>query len=285
MQVFLTGADGYIGRHLVKAGCKPLKCNVVERNDVERAVKHASPDLVIHLAGKSSPDYCELHTKDSIKANVDGTHYVMEACVKYEVPAVLLSSAQIWGGGFWESWFNRHAENSRKTPPVNNYGMQKVVAEFVTETSNMNGRKESKIIRTSFVFDKERFCRELSDLKHGVFIDAPHFIKRSFIHMDDFVYLVSEYCKRFHHMPRVLHLAGSQTVSYHQFWQEVARQYGFDKKLIRGRRVERNVLYAAKRPHYGGLDTRLSQELGFKSFDYIGGIARMKSEDSTDTGS
>jgi dTDP-4-dehydrorhamnose reductase len=277
MKIFVTGAEGYIGKSLMKSGFHPLVCNVTEYNDVERAVAQAHPDLIVHLAGKSDPDVCETHIKDAIKSNVDGTHNVFEAAVKYKIPAVLLSSSQIWGGGWRESLLNKHAENSRKTPAVNCYGMQKAVAEFIVETSNMDGRTSSKIIRTSYVFNRERLAVDLKKLRLGLPVDAPRFLKRSFLHMDDFIVLLTEYCKRFQDMPPVLHLAGSKTVSYYEFWREVAKQFGYSRKLVKGRWIEKSI-YPAKRPHFGGLDVDLSKTLGFPSFDYFGGIQRMKNE-------
>ena len=276
-KIYVTGAEGYIGKSLVKAGFHPLACDVTEYNDVDRAVCQAHPDLIVHLAGKSAPDWCEENLKESIRVNVDGTHNVFEVSVKHKIPAVLLSSSQIWRGGWRESLLNRHSENSPKTPSVNSYGSQKAVAEFIVETSNMDGRNSSKIIRTSYVFNKARFTADLKKLRLGLPVDAPRFLKRSFIHMNDFVVLLSEYCKRFEEMPPVLHLAGSKTVSYYEFWREVARQFGYDKRLVKGRWIEKNN-YPAKRPHSGGLDVSLSQSLGFPTFDYIGGIERMRSE-------
>lgn len=277
---YVTGADGYLGKALVKAGFGALKCDVTSRNDVERVICHSKPDLVIHLAGKSNPDWCEQkeHVKEAIRVNFDGTHNVMEVCVQYNVPVVYLSSSQIWGGGWWESLWNKHAEYSKLTKSVNNYGMQKLAGETIALTSNIGARDCSKIIRTSFVFDGERMAVELHHLKYGSFVDAPTFIKRSFIHLDDFVSLLSVYCNNFEDMPTILHLAGSKTVSYYDFWLEVAKQYGFDRKLIHRRWIERNEMYSAKRPHNAGLDVSLSQKLGFPQFDYIGGIKRMKDE-------
>lgn len=271
MNIYLTGASGFIGKGLVKAGCKPLICDVREYNDVDRAVTQAKPDIVIHLAGISEPDYCELHSDESSKINVRGTYYVMEVCTRLGVPAVYLSSSQIWGGGTWESLWNKHSEDSKLTPSVNNYGMQKIAAESFVQSF------DQYVIRTSYVFNRERFSTELNWLKHGIFVDAPTFLKRSFIHMDDFIFLVSEYCKRIKNMPKLLHIAGSEEVSYSTFWKEVCSQFGYNPKLVKSRRVERDI-YPARRPHNGGLDISLSQKLGFDTFDYIGGIRRMKDE-------
>jgi dTDP-4-dehydrorhamnose reductase len=289
MNVYCTGANGYLGRAFVKAGCKPLEVNVTDYEAVEREILCAKPELVLHLAGVSDPDKCESDFEVAMKANVRGTYNVMENCAKNSIPAVLLSSSQVWGGGWWESIWNRHAEDSKMIPAVNSYGSQKAAAEFCALSLNINGDR-LKVIRSSFVFDKERLCERLEDLKHGVPIDAPKFLKRSFIHKDDFVFLVSKYCKEFYSMPDVLHLAGSEVVSYYDFWVEVARQFGYDKKLVKGRKKEKEILAvvnvngvdkvfpSVKRPHNAGLDIRLSQKLGFPSFNYRGGIKRMKDE-------
>lgn len=278
MDTFVTGASGYIGRAFVRAGAKPLRCDVSEYNDVDRAVSVAKPNLVIHLAGMSDPDTCELHADSSYRINIRGTYNVMEVCAKNGIPAVLLSSAQIWGGGWWESLWNRHTESSPFTPARNRYGMQKSAAEFTTSTFNSDGYHLAKIVRTSFVFDRLRFQAELSDLESGKTLDAPTFLKRSFIHLSDFVDLFSHYCARFDTMPAILHLAGSKTVSYCDFWLEVCKQFGYNPKLIRCRRVEKNYPQRAKRPRNAGLDVSLSLKLGFKSYDYVGGIERMKNE-------
>ena len=279
MKVFVTGAGGYIGKALIKAGFSPLRCDVVDYNDVDRAIEQSKPDLVLHLAGKSNPDWCETHNDLSFKINERGTYNVAEICAKNKIPAVLLSSSQIWGGGWWESLWNKHSETSKFTPAVNSYGMQKIAAEAVMSWMNVNGYQSAKIIRTSFVFNRQRFATELKWLEKGYSIDdAPTFLKRSFIHLDDFVSLIDIYCKSWSEMPKVLHLAGSKTVSYYDFWLEVCKQYGYDKRLVKPRRLERDFMFAAKRPHNAGLDVSLSQKLGFPQFDYIGGIKRMKEE-------
>lgn len=276
--VGVTGAKGYIGSALVRNGCTPLVCDVTDYTAAEAEVCRVKPDIILHLASVSDPDKCEVDPKKSSHVNLMGANNIAMICALKNIPLAFLSSAQIWGGGWWESLWNRHAENSKLTWAVNAYGMQKCAAEFAVTTANIGEYKNAKIIRTSHVFNKARFQKELDGLALGVHVDAPRFLKRSFIHLEDFVYQVSEYCKRFYAMPPVLHLAGTQTVSYYDFWLEVAKQFDFDPALIKGRRFEKKYPFLAKRPHNGGLDVHLSQTLGFKQFSYIGGIRKMKNE-------
>lgn len=278
MNAYITGAKGYMGQAFVRAGCHALDADITNLDAIEVILAKAKPDIVIHLAGISDPDKCEKDFDLAFKINVMGTLNVVGECARLKTPVVILSSSQIWGGGWWEHLWNRHSEVSKHTPAINSYGMQKVAAENWARDFNYDGYMGAKIVRTSRVFNRARLTRELDYLKAGVSIDAPTFIKRSFIHLNDFVYLVSNYCTRFNSMPPILHLAGSQTVSFYDFWLEVCKQFGYDPKLVKPRKKEKDFLFAAKRPHYGGLDVSLSQRLGFPSFDYVGGIKRMLTE-------
>jgi dTDP-4-dehydrorhamnose reductase len=271
MKVYLTGGNGYVGKELVKRGYRALACDVTNYNFVNIEIASAKPDLVIHLAGKSDPDYCKEYYKESCAVNFNGTRNVMEVCFDNKIPAVFLSSSQVWGGG-WQEGFNKHSENSKSSVPINEYGLQKLTAENAVLVFGM------KIIRTSHIFDKSRLAPRLSDFANGRPVDAPTFLKRSFIHLQDFAYQIEKYLAHFDDMPSVLHLAGSKTVSYCDFWLEVCDQFGFNSNLVKGRRTEKNSPNLAKRPHNGGLNTDLSRKLGFPEFDYIGGIGRMRGE-------
>lgn len=280
MNIGVTGARGYIGQAFVKAGYKILDCDVTNIASVQRTLARVQPDIVFHLAGKSDPDWCEFHVDQSVRINTRGTWNLMSVCAQNKIPAVLLSSSQIWGGG-WRELFNRHSEASKFTPAANVYGMQKVAAETYALMFNNDGWQNMKVIRTAHIFDKHRILGKLNDLKHGVSVDAPTFIKRSFLHLDHFIEQVNYYFKWFYTMPPVLHLAGSKTVSYSRFWLEVCNQFGYDRKLIKSRRFEKDVIDGvrkAKRPHNGGLDVSLSAALNIPQFDYIDGIRRMKDE-------
>src|SRR5512137_174952 len=122
MNVFYTGRKGsYIGGALAKCGVKLLDVDILDYQRLRAEISFCKPDVVLHLAGVSDPDKCEVDFKKSIAINVDGTHNVSDACYIAGVPMVLFSSAYIWGGG-WTEYFNRHSEDSTKTPACNAYG-------------------------------------------------------------------------------------------------------------------------------------------------------------------
>lgn len=187
------------------------------------------------------------------------------------IPCVLMSTGQIWKGGFWE---REHRENDKYTPPVNQYGVSKLAAEVMTR--ELFFERGGRIVRSSFVFDAKRLAPKIDALRSGETIHEPTFIKRSFIHLEDLARLLFEYCKRVHEMPYVLHLAGRETISWYEFMYEVACQYMFDRNLVKPRRKEVNIV--APRPGNAGLDTSLARSLGFLIPDYKSGIERMRHE-------
>ena len=264
MRVFITGHKGYIGSELVKRGFLPLECDITDQADVQRAIKYAKPNFLIHLAGRSGVNWCEAkeNQEEVIKANVRGTFNVFESLSQRRIPGVFLSTDQIWRGRIFE----QHKEHSPKTPPVNFYATTKVAAESIVE--DFGGR----IIRTSFLFDTKRLEGYLPSIEKR---DYPVFIRRSFMYLGDFCDALVRYCDTYYKMPKVLHLSGSSTVSWFTFMRDVVSQYGF-KSLVKPRFHE--VSGCAPRPWFGGLDTHLSRSLGFSYCSYVDGIKRMKEE-------
>lgn len=267
----MTGYKGHVGKALVEAGFFPLKVDVTDPYAIEKAILDNAPDLVIHLASKSNVDWCEKsgNKEEAIRVNVRGTFNLFEKLSQYKIPGVMLSSDQIWAGG----WFKgEYKEDAKKTLPVNFYGTTKVAAESLA--LDFGG----KIIRTSFLFDSRRkeMASKIASLEAGEAVKIPTFIKRSFLYLPDFIGMIQQYCRMFPQMPDVLHLAGSKTVSWYTFMQEVARVYGCEQSLVVPRRDESKLF--APRPHNAGLNTDLARSLRFGSRDYKTGIQRMRDE-------
>lgn len=262
MKIFCTGAKGYIGKALAKAGVLPLTCDVTKLGEVEKELVDVRPDLVFHLAGKSSIEFCQKPENKEvvIQSNVRGTHNVMSTLARLRLKGVLLSTDQIWHGGIFEG---KHKEDSKLTPPVNFYATSKLAAEAVTIACGMN------VIRSSYVFDWDRISKGLAESD----MTYPTFIQRSFTYLPEFVEDLLLYAKKFHDMPPTLHLASNEAVSWYAFMKTIGEEFGF---RVKPRFFEQKGY--APRPHYGGLDTRLSFRLGFPVRNYYRGILRMKNE-------
>lgn len=271
MNIGITGPNGFIGKALVSRGCLPLHCDVAQPEDVEREISKKKPDVILHLAAKSDVDFCERRENEKAVAstNLRGTYNVMYRATLCGIPCVLMSTGQIWKGGFWEG---DHKENYTRSLPVNQYGISKLAAEAIVKELffDLGG----KIIRSSYVFDFQRLEPKLDKLRRGEELEEPVFIRRSFIYIKDFVGLLLQYCERIDEMPKVLHLAGRETVSWYDFVYEFAKQYMMNTRLVKGRRKE--IPGLAPRPNNAGLDTSLARSLGFRIPSYKDGIRRMR---------
>ncbi len=260
---FITGYTGYIGSELLERGFEPLACELTKYESVNSAIQKAKPDLLVHLAGKSKIDWCEekRNQEEVIKTNVRGSYYVFQTLQSLRLPGVLLSSDHIWKGGLFES----HREHSKLTPSVNFYGMSKVAAEAVAQNFGMN------IIRTSYLFDKTRIEKDINFIRAGMAKSYPVFIKRSFLHLKDFCDMLDIYCDKFYSMPKILHLSGSEVISWRKFMRGVSGHYkgGFIKPQF----LDKKNL--SPRPWFGGLNISKSIELGFPRKSYIDGIKRL----------
>lgn len=257
-KIFMTGGQGYLGRYLRTLGVQDLGCDVSIPADVESAVLYNKPDIILHLAGKSNVDYCESRQNENevIKVNVRGTFNVATAAEKIECGVVLLSSCQVFSG---KSWF-KYKETSHPGP-VNFYGMTKLSAESMRKVF-----PNLKVVRTSYIFDLGRLANS-----HGSQLQYPSFMKRSFIHREHFSSLLMRYANRFWDMPALMHLCGSDSVSWADFMQGVLDASGSSLKVER-RNHDIESDKVAPRGHNLGLDNSLSKEWGFPSYSYKDGL-------------
>lgn len=140
MRVLLTGADGFVGRHLTPAlkarGHAVLALTGPSASDghavdllnmdaLKREVGDFRPEVVLHLAAQSSVKEAWDYPQLTIAVNVIGTLNLWQAVVQPELQQfIYISSSEVYG----ETSHERLTEDHPLTP-MNPYAVSKAAAE------------------------------------------------------------------------------------------------------------------------------------------------------------
>lgn len=237
---------------------------------VEKAVKEAQPGVICHLASISDVDMCEetAHKEQVIRTNLRGTWNVALAASAYKCGVALISTDHVFNGKK-----GPYRETDLPKDPVNFYGMSKMAAEALRmEFSNL------KIVRTSYLFNYERiFHTVLDPVAFYGKREFPTFLHRSFMFEGHFAESLCRYLSLFDKMPPILHISGSETLSWYEFALAAASVFGGDKMNILPRRKELKDGSLAPRPKKAGLQTRLSAKF-LHQYSYLDGLKALKEE-------
>lgn len=149
MRIFLTGIDGFAGRHLaallaaeghvvVGSSLAPATvagvertwvCDVRVQDRVESTIAEAAPDALVHLAGQTSVAAAFHRPGETFAVNALGTLHVLEACRRAEVARVLVVTSS-------EAYGRRSPEDgpvpeSAPLEPVSPYGTSKAAQDLI----------------------------------------------------------------------------------------------------------------------------------------------------------
>jgi GDP-4-dehydro-6-deoxy-D-mannose reductase len=137
MRAFVTGAGGFVGRHLTALleaegdEVVPLAegIDVADEPAVSAAVAEAAPSVVYHLAGWAHVGESWKQPAEVARVNVVGTAAVLEACRRAEVGRVLVVGSADAYGAFSPGDLPLHEDLPLR--PVSPYGASKAAAEVL----------------------------------------------------------------------------------------------------------------------------------------------------------
>ncbi len=154
MRVFITGATGFAGRHLMNSllspefilygASYPLPPHPSEKNiffldmrserDVFEVIKAVQPQWIFHLAAVSNVSHSWERRKETMETNVMGTFYLFEAAKKFvpDVRILYVSSSDVYGfipGG--ENPVEKAFSEDDPFHLINPYALSKVGGELL----------------------------------------------------------------------------------------------------------------------------------------------------------
>jgi dTDP-4-dehydrorhamnose reductase len=163
--LLITGASGYLGRHLTAKAVKtgqvyaaygshpgrvvagqPVHLNLTDSASVKQVITRLSPQVIIHAAALNPGQGDEA---EMVRVNVLGTRYVAEAAAAVRARLVCVSTDIVHDG--------RNAPYAGDVPPspINSYGRSKAAAEAAIAEIIPS----ATIVRTSLIYGLDEIDR------------------------------------------------------------------------------------------------------------------------------
>lgn len=152
MKVFVTGVKGQLGfdvvNELEKRGHEALgvdieDMDITDKESVNRVIRQAAPEAVIHCAAYTAVDAAEDNAALCRKVNGDGTKNIVQVCHDLDIKMMYISTDYVFDGQGTRPW---EPEDDRQ--PLNVYGETKYEGELAVE-ENLS---KYFIVRIAWVF-------------------------------------------------------------------------------------------------------------------------------------
>lgn len=157
MKVFVTGVKGQLGHDVVNElrkrnheaiGVDIEEMDITDKTSVDRVIKEANPDAVIHCAAWTAVDAAEDEDKkEKVRlVNAVGTQYIANVCKELNIKMMYISTDYVFDGQGETPW----DPDCKDYKPLNVYGQTKLEGELAVS----NTLSDYFIIRIAWVFGK-----------------------------------------------------------------------------------------------------------------------------------
>ncbi len=152
MKVLVTGVKGQLGydvvnelekRDIEAVGVDIDEMDITDADSVNKVIKEANPDAVIHCAAYTAVDAAEDNVEICRKVNRDGTQNIANVCKELDCKMIYISTDYVFDGQGTRPW-----EPDDKQTPLNVYGQTKYEGELAVS----NTLDKFFIVRIAWVF-------------------------------------------------------------------------------------------------------------------------------------
>lgn len=283
MKVVVTGANGFVGRFMVRdlqqkgydviAAVRNVQQNshsavldFTSPRQVKEVIGNLKPHIIIHCGAISKPDECELNKEAALLVNVKGTEYLLAYAEKYKAHFIFLSTDFVFDGTR-----SMHTEEEEPSA-VNFYGHTKLMAEKLVNLYN----GPSTIVRTVMVYGNPMGGRDnivtltKKKLEKGELFKVVNDQLRTPTYVEDLSAGIATIAEK--KATGIYHLCGNEMTSPYEIALAVADLLSLDKTLLQ--KVTANTFKEiARRPLLSGLDiSKAKKELNFLPISLQEGI-------------
>ena len=137
MKILVTGVKGQLGydvmNELEKQGLEGIgvdidEMDITDADQVNKVIKEAAPDAVIHCAAYTAVDAAEDNEEICRKVNAQGTENIAKVCEELDIKMMYISTDYVFNGQGERPW-----EPDDKREPLNVYGQTKYEGELAIE--------------------------------------------------------------------------------------------------------------------------------------------------------
>lgn len=152
MKVLITGANGQLGRELVRLSrtvdlevhhLNRQQLDITDENGIQQVFARTSPSLVINAAAYTHVDRAEDEPDLAYAVNTDGPTYLARYCAANRVALIHISTDYVFDGAK-----NRPYQESDPIAPLGVYGQSKAQGEAAVRSVLPN----HIIVRTSWLY-------------------------------------------------------------------------------------------------------------------------------------
>jgi len=291
MRLLITGGSGLLGSKTTSISVRkryetysgyndheatngtPVKLDICDKREVDKAFEKAKPDAVIHAAALTNVDKCEENNELARRVNIGGTKNIIEAAEQIKAFLVYVSTDYVFSGE--EGPYKETDEPN----PVNNYGLTKLGGEKIVTSSNL----EWCIARSSVIYGstpaagKDNFVLwVLNKLGNEEPLRIITDQRVSPTMNTSLAEMTLEILER--RLTGVYHLAGATPLNRYEFARLIAETFQLDEGLIAPARSS-EMKWLAKRPQDSSLNVeKASKTLDNKPLKIREALNRLKEE-------
>jgi dTDP-4-dehydrorhamnose reductase len=261
MKVLVTGASGFVGRHLTSAlaasgvnvfsvfksnaicNSESGYCDLIDYDSVKLLLERIQPDTIIHCAAISNVEECQRNMLTTWENNVGSTLNLIKS-IKPHIHFVFLSTDQIYDGREGE-----YSENSIRNPK-NWYGHTKVACEDLVSHLVLF----HTIIRLSFQYGYDVKRRNfihlaLEKLLSDETVSASDDLVSSPTYIDTTIGAIQEIIEN--RIRGSFNIADIGCISKYQLIYKLAKSLGKSSKVLK---EKSDTIFLAKRPKNSSLN-------------------------------